>query len=70
MSRHYMSSNAVCPFYREEASTAVYCEGTVEGSTLRLGFQSGEAACSYKALHCRGRWRDCPIARMLWKMKE
>ena len=68
MSRHYMSSNALCPFYMEETSTAVYCEGTVEGSTIRLGFR--RSAARYKAQHCRGRWQDCPIARMLWKMKE
>ena len=68
MSSHYTSSNAVCPFYQEESATAVFCEGTVEGSTIRLGFRRN--AERYKQLHCRSRWKDCPIARMLWKMKE
>ena len=67
MARHYESSAALCPFYRGEEATQIFCEG-VGGATLRLEFI--KSARDYKAKYCRWHWQKCRIARMLTEKEE
>lgn len=68
MPKQYVSSNALCPFYRGEETKTIYCDGIAQGSTIRLAF--GADARDYKAAHCRKDWMECPVARMLWELAE
>lgn len=68
MARNYVSSMAVCPFYREEQPRVIFCEGPFPGTNLRLGYRGSAAA--HKESYCRGRWEDCPIAKMLWAQAD
>lgn len=54
-----------CPYYREDEVQAVYCEGVLEGSRLRLGFTGRKQKKAYCDLHCRNHWKQCMIAGML-----
>lgn len=64
MPHNYVSSMALCPFYCEEQPRVIFCEGPFPGSSLRLGYRGSAAA--HKEQYCRGRWEDCPLAKMLW----
>ncbi len=66
MARNYMSSAALCPFYRYEEPIAIYCEGLESGSTLKLYYRNGKKLDRFKEKNCYGDWKHCPIARMLW----
>ena len=70
MARNYMSSAALCPFYRYEEPVAIYCEGLEPGSTLKLFYRDGKKLDRFKARHCYGDWKKCPIARTLWSKYE
>jgi len=61
MGKHYISKEAMCPFYRFEDFYSVTCEGVDKDNSIRLNL-SGE---SYKQRYCRRDWVDCRIARML-----
>ena len=68
MPRRYVSSMALCPFYRGEETMMIYCDGVAPGATIRLAF--GNDAKDYKAAFCRENWRECPVAKMLWEIAE
>lgn len=63
MARHYESTQAVCPFYRGEDKTTIYCEGIEPGVTIALAF--GKDAKDYKQVFCRCDWEQCKVAKML-----
>jgi hypothetical protein len=65
MARHYVSPAALCPFYRMEETTKVYCKGVEEGA---LSIQSWKKdAKTYKDRYCKGSWARCPVAKMLFE---
>ena len=54
-----------CPYYKDEAGTAIRCEGVEDGTGLHLGFSSRYKRRDYKARFCRNCWKKCMIAKML-----
>ena len=68
MARNYVSADAQCPFYREENSFSVYCEGVTANSRIKQEFHHG--ASKYKQSYCCDKWKDCRISKMLWEMYE
>lgn len=64
MSKHYVSSEAQCPFYRGEEAKIIFCDGVEPGMTIRLAF--GKEAADYKKCYCRKDWHLCKVAKMLW----
>lgn len=68
MPRHYVSTAALCPFYRGEETTRVYCKGVAEGA---LSIQSWKKnAKEYKDKYCKGSWARCPVASMLFELQK
>lgn len=65
MPRHYESSAAVCPFYRGEENTELFCDGFSPGMSINLNFTSEDRARKIKLKYCRWRWQDCPLAKTL-----
>ncbi len=68
MSRHYVSTQAQCPFYRGEEKRTVFCDGVEPGTTICLAF--GKEAADYKLAYCRKDWRLCKIAKILWDSQK
>ena len=68
MARHYESPEVVCPFYRGEDSSVIYCEGPTADATLSLTFKRG--VTRHKEDRCRCEWTKCPVARMLWAQHD
>ena len=50
--RLYESKYAVCPFYRGEESTAIFCEGPVERTSVKMIFPSRESKVEYRRTYC------------------
>lgn len=68
MARHYVSSAALCPFYRMEEATKIYCRGVDEGA---LSIQSWKSDCrAYKEKYCKAAWARCPVANMLFELQK
>lgn len=63
MARRYESTQALCPFYKGEEKTTIYCEGVAPGVTTMLAF--GRDAKDYKKSFCRSDWHQCKVAMML-----
>lgn len=62
----HKSANAVCPYWEGKDAHSIYCEGTVEGSRLRLSFSIPTEKLEYCRRFCDSdRWKDCLIAAML-----
>ena len=68
MSRHFVSFEAQCPFYREEDRNVIYCEGVTDGSRIHNAFSRG--AEKFKSEYCRDGWEKCTIAKMMWAKYE
>ena len=68
MSKHFVSFEAKCPFYKEEDRNIIYCEGLTDSSRIHNAFSSD--AAGYKEQFCCDRWEDCRIAKMLWAKYE
>ena len=58
----------MCPFYRMENSTGIFCEGIGPKWTIHMSKAGkGGSARGYKKRFCYDRWQGCPIAEMLQK---
>lgn len=70
MSRHYISYEAICPFYKSEDKNIIYCEGVKEYSSIHNAFPG--SAAEYKRLYCSDSagWKRCIIAQALWSKYE
>ncbi len=65
MARHYVSTAAICPFYRMEETTKVYCKGLEKGELLIRSRKDDIKRTKDK--YCKGAWAQCPIAKMLFE---
>lgn len=64
--KHYISSKAICPFYKHENRNVIYCEGVNEGTVTHIAFANPSECLSYKKQYCRcGNCTNCPIYKML-----
>lgn len=63
--KHYISSNAKCPFYKHEDGQMVYCVGLQEGTTIHLAFANRVDASCYKKTFCQKYYKTCRICQML-----
>lgn len=63
--KHGYSAKAICPFYRHEAPSVIYCDGAVEMTVLHLAFASRSDCTNYKKRYCCKDYFACRIMRML-----
>lgn len=63
--KHYASTKARCPYYREESRSAVHCVSWCDEAALRLSFASPTECVRYKNEYCKGNYETCRIAKML-----
>lgn len=56
----------LCPFYTEEASQIIFCEGIEPDTTVHVAFSSKALKSNFKHRFCESqRYEKCRIARML-----
>lgn len=52
MAKSYESAYAVCPFYKHEKYTSIYCEGLVDGVNTCHTFPSAGAYKAHREKYC------------------
>ena len=63
--KHYISSKAICPFYKHENRFVIFCQGVERESVLHHAFPTPSSCFNFKAGHCRAEYTKCPIHSML-----
>lgn len=58
----YVSKEVVCPFYHYEQSNGIVCEGFAADTTIKTIFADEKARKIFRARHCKGDYKQCPIA--------
>lgn len=54
---------AVCPFFRSDQPCAIFCEGIVDRSTIRLSFKRKEDCDLQFGVFCAAAFKNCEIYR-------
>lgn len=70
MPRHYESSEALCPFYKREEGSQIWCDGPNGCTYIALSFREHHEADKHKKQFCRCFWTKCPLAIMNWSLFE
>lgn len=56
----------VCPYYKTNNPSAIYCEGFENGMVVHIAFASRDQLVNYKSRYCRRHcWARCPLATTL-----
>ena len=67
--QRYVSKYVVCPFYHNEDSLTMYCDGVKEKATLLNHFCTTSDKGEFKSNYCcsmKGH-KSCPVAEFLYK---
>lgn len=70
--QHYVAKEVVCPFYHQEDSTRIRCEGFCSTTSLQTSFKFREQLISHKARHCNDikGYMKCPLYGVINKQYE
>ena len=64
--KRYVSKYVICPFYHNEDSLIIYCEGVDDKTVIHLAFSKKEDKQNYKkVLCCTPHYEKCLLAAML-----
>ena len=61
----YMTRAALCPYYKRESKSGVYCCGIYPNTSTHITFGSGTDCLVHKQSLCRAAYKQCPIYVML-----
>lgn len=61
--KHYVSKEAVCPFYRQETGRRLHCEGFCPSCSLQITFSGHSVLVTHKMRHCNSfkGYPECPL---------
>ena len=64
MSKQHRVENAyvLCPYYKYESQSVIYCEGNEDDSSIHMAFSSSTQRKQYEKQFCQQCWKDCLIA--------
>lgn len=65
MSNAWSDAFVQCPFYKDDTTNAIHCEGIQPKTGLRLGFQSAGEKKAYLKGRCAKEYKTCMLYRML-----
>lgn len=57
-----ISANVICPHYRSNTRTSIYCDGFLDNTSLILSFGNTGRRKDYLDRFCRREWQSCPRA--------
>lgn len=75
----YANSGVLCPFYKAQSRSEIYCLGPEKGSLLHIAFASPAARVNYQRKYCgrgdrrapvEGDYRACPYYRIHPEVEE
>lgn len=65
MSNSWSDIYVQCPFYKEDMTSSIQCEGVQPKTGLRLGFQDCRQKKEYLRSRCAKDYKGCMLYRML-----
>ena len=65
MATTYNDVEIKCPFFREQTSSCISCEGLTEDSIIKLWFALQASKDLHRNAFCQGKYNYCEIYRML-----
>lgn len=68
--KHQVCASAICPFYKHETPSTIYCEGVEDMTVIHLAFADRSDCAAYKRRFCRTGYGDCLIMRMLARKEK
>lgn len=70
--QHYISKEVVCPFYKQEDATKLFCEGYCKSCSLQTSFTRREQLQLHKERHCNSfkGYPNCPIYPVIAKQYD
>ena len=70
--QHYVSKEVVCPFYKQEEATKIFCEGFCKTTSLQTSFTRNEHLITHKERHCNSfkGYPLCPLYSIINKQYE
>lgn len=70
--QNYVSKEVVCPFYKQEETTKIRCEGYCKACSLQTSFTSRVLLQIHKERHCNSieGYRKCPLYSVINRQYE
>ena len=68
----YADATTVCPFYLDEETLKLHCEGFTKGTQIHLCFDSKERKREHKKKYCHGLncYEQCPLNSVIMAQYE
>lgn len=74
MGKRYVSPTAICPYYRSQKGSVIYCEGVEENSSIHVAFGDPKNKDEYQRRCCMSYdYEQCTVAaahERRWREKE
>ena len=70
--KHYVSSEAVCPFYTQEQPLRIHCEGINAGSSIQVIFVNERFKTIHRKYYCSKHvnYEKCPLYEAINKQYQ
>lgn len=70
--KHYVSAEAVCPFYTQEQPLKIHCEGISQGSSIQVSFADKGKKIRHRKHFCsqHSHYEKCPLYEAIAKQYE
>lgn len=70
--KHYVSTEAVCPFYTQEQPLKIHCEGISAGSSIQVSFVNEGKKRIHRKLFCTrtSHYEKCPLYEAIAKQYQ
>lgn len=65
----WKASDVLCPFYMQDNSDSLVCEGVMEGTTDVMRFRSAVNKNKHMGVYCAGRFQSCPKYKNVYDNK-
>ena len=62
----FISKFVRCPFYREDSTQVIRCEGVEENTAINITFGSSKRHREYMEAFCCNKYKACIVCRMLY----
>lgn len=63
--KRWTCAGVLCPFYKEEESSKIICEGPEDRTSMHLAFSSPAQKTEYMLDHCKAGWEKCVLTQAL-----
>lgn len=69
-STKYDNPYVVCPFYKGEKKSEIFCEGLFKNSKLHFAMSPSSKKARFRRAYCERDYERCPIARMHFRINR